>query len=92
MVDTSHLKCDFYQKYRFKSGRRYNFTIDLEIKTQSKTNSYTKKIVFLAPSGTSVSKKLFKLTLKIYKYLDKYTNENAAEIEDVIIDDDIIIE
>jgi DNA polymerase III delta prime subunit len=29
---------------------------------------------------------------RIYKYLDKYTNENAAEIEDVIIDDDIIIE
>jgi len=29
---------------------------------------------------------------RIYKYLDKYTNENAAEIEDIIIDDDIIIE
>jgi DNA polymerase III delta prime subunit len=27
---------------------------------------------------------------RIYKYLDKYTNENATEIEEVIIDDDII--
>jgi hypothetical protein len=27
---------------------------------------------------------------RIYRYLDKYTNENAAEIEDVVVEDDII--